>query len=405
MSTPTTSVVTPHEPLPLAGIKALIVQLEGQKAWWHDGPSGDGSPENYAHYRAIEDELDERLFVLREQLKNMPRKRRRCEGVKTSFYDGKWKKEKRKGLIEDAYFVGTGHEWKKIMSKRKAALYRFYRLLSLRCMTGDSLSRGEESLLDTARESVDEQDREKDDGRNPSDETGAALGQSVWTRWVLSPRGPYSREIARLVRQSAEGREVLSPLGDRSSGDVVRVADHSQGNLVKCVCSWPNCPWLTHTLGSEEQKSCAWLSANAERYGLVTSRDPDLPEIREWLATPDAAVRAMSLKHADRVMRVRREGEVDVNRSDVRAKYDEKKIHSDVVKGGDDVWVFEDVQDLSWQNLDVVSNVGWRRVLYGRAARSEREAADAAEEEAAAEALESALLAGNTFNPHVNVYV
>ena len=63
--------------------------------------------------------------------------------------------------------------------------------------------------------------------------------------------------------------------------------------------------------------------------------------------------------------------------------------------------MFEDIQDLSWQNLEVVSNVGWRRVLYERAARSERETADAAEEEAAAEALESALLAGNTFNPHI----
>ena len=80
---------------------------------------------------------------------------------------------------------------------------------------------------------------------------------------------------------------------------------------------------------------------------------------------------------------------MDTNRGDVRAKYmtlyDEMKIHSDVVKGGDEVWVFEDIQDLSWQNLDVASNVGWRRVLYGRAAQSEREAADAAEEDAAAE--------------------
>jgi hypothetical protein len=92
---------------------------------------------------------------------------------------------------------------------------------------------------------------------------------------------------------------------------------------------------------------------------------------------------------------------VDTNRSDVRAKYDEMKIHSDVVKGGDEVWVFEDIQDLSWKNLDVASNVGWRRVLYGRAAQSEREAADTAEEEAAAEELENALLASNTFNPRV----
>ena len=109
--------------------------------------------------------------------------------------------------------------------------------------------------------------------------------------------GSFLPEVASLIGQSPEGREVLTSMLDKRYGEgIVAVADLSHDNPVKCVCSWPNCPWLTHTLGSEQQilKSCAWLSANAERYGLVTSRDPDPPEIREWLATPIAAVHEMS---------------------------------------------------------------------------------------------------------------
>ena len=81
---------------------------------------------------------------------------------------------------------------------------------------------------------------------------------------------------------------------------------------------------------------------------------------------------------------MRLSGGADVNRRDVSAK-----IRSN------------GLGDRGWHSLDVSSNVGWRKVLYRRAAVAEREAAEAAEEAAAAEALEDELLASNTFNVHV----
>jgi hypothetical protein len=93
------------------------------------------------------------------------------------------------------------------------------------------------------------------------------LKRSAWVRWLLSPRGPYIREIAGLVEHGSDQADVLGHLvGDR----VEKAADIHHGNVVNsyCVCSWPDCPWLTHTLRSPEQRSCAWLCANAVRYAV-----------------------------------------------------------------------------------------------------------------------------------------
>jgi hypothetical protein len=76
----------------------------------------------------------------------------------------------------------------------------------------------------------------------------------------------------------------------------------------------------------------------------------------------------MSVRHAARIERVRLSGGADVNQRDVLAE-----IRKDGHRG--------------WHSLDVSSNVGWRKVLYRRAAVAEREAAEAAEEAAAAETL------------------
>ena len=86
-------------------------------------------------------------------------------------------------------------------------------------------------------------------------------------------------------------------LARRYGASTVRVADFIHRNreygCVNCVCHWPGCPYLMHTLGSVAQKSCRIMCENAGKYRLDATRAPDYmyPAIREWLGTPSAGGR------------------------------------------------------------------------------------------------------------------
>lgn len=380
MLVPAATVVSGFEPLPLTGIKALITQIESKLVFAREGRStyfALRSVPEYEGFRAMERESHERLFALREQARLLSRKAPRRVGRKTSFYDGK-KKSKRKrrrdssGDDDDDDDVDShGMSWKRSKCRYVAVMERSYLHLSLRSLVGRQLSPEEADLLAKSRALVGDEDKEEG---HVSEEVRERLGQSAWVKWLLSPRGPYTGEVAGLVEHGYDLGDVLGLHAVRPGGRVETVATLIEGNLVGCTCSWPGCPWLTHTLGSPEQRSCAWLCANAARYGLVASREPDDAAIREWLATPVGAVESMSARHAARVERVRQAARVGIVT---------------------DRW--NGVCDLEWHVLDVDSNTGWRKVLYGRAAAAEREAAEAAADDAAAEALEDELLAGNAF--------
>lgn len=386
MSVSAATVVSDFEPLPMVGIKALITQLESKLVCAREGRStyfALRTTAEYMRFRAMERECHARLSALREQARLQSRKMPRRVGRKTSFYDGK-KKSKRKRKRDSSdddddedEDDSHGMAWKKSKCRYVAVMERSYLHLSLRSLVGQQLSPEEADLLAKSRALVEDEDEEEED---VSEEVRERLSRSAWVKWLLSPSGPYTGEVAGLVEHGYDLGDVLGTLAVRPGGRVETVATLIEGNLVDCVCSWPGCPWLTHTLGSPEQRSCAWLCANAARYGLEASREPDDAAIREWLATPVGAVERMSARHAARVERVRQAVGVDTGG-----------------RGGFVTDRWNGVCDLAWHVLDVDSNTGWRKVLYGRAAAAEKEAAWDAAEAAAAEALEDDLLADNTF--------
>ena len=371
----------------------MIVVLEGKIKHAHDGPM---VLRNHTSFCSWESNCKDRLAVLRAQLKAGSGKRPRHDRVKTSFYDGKqWSKRRRLNRVEreELWTDDLDTPWQRSMPRYCVVLERCYRYLSLRRMLGDELTLGESRLLSGSSEFVEDEDREEGDGAGNN-----SLVRSAWSNWLLSPRGPYSLEVRDLIEQG--GDNTLGFLARKYGASTVRVADFIHRNreygCVNCVCHWPGCPYLVHTLGSVAQKSCRILCENAGKYRLVATRAPDCPAIREWLGTPSGAVIRMLRRSRARARRVRRDGGVDTNRDDVRAVYRENEASSDVVEGGAGIWSF--AGDQSWLYLDVESNSGWRKVLYRRAAEAEMDAADQAEEAEAAEALESALLASNTFN-------
>jgi hypothetical protein len=375
MSVSTAIVASVPEPLPLVGLRALITQIESKLVCAREGRStyfASRTIDEYLNFRDMERECHERLPVLREEVRLRSRKAPRRVGRKTSFYDGKKTsmRKRRRDSEDDDNDEDEGDscelKWTKVVERYQVVMERSYRYLSLRSMVGQRLSPGEAGLLVKSSAFVEEDDEEK-----LSVDVCERLKQSTWVRWLLSPSGPYAPEVAGLVEHGSDRVDVL---GHFVAGQAEIVSDPYHGNVANCVCPWSDCSWLTHTLGSPEQRSCAWLSANAARYGLVAFRLPDDEAIRAWLATPDGTVERMSAKRAARVERVRRSAGVDMTGRDASA--------TDGRNG---------VCDLGWQGLDVVSNTGWRKVLYKRAA-------EAADEAAAAEALEEELLAGNTFN-------
>jgi hypothetical protein len=198
------------------------------------------------------------------------RKAPRREGRKTSFNDGKKKRKRkrRQSGDDDEETSDDLHDmsWKKFVPLYQAVMERSYLHLSLRSLVGQLLSPGEVDLLVKSSVFVEEDDRE-----NPSAGVRERLKRSAWVRWLLSPSGPsspYTREVADLVERGSDRADVLGRLADGPGDRVEKAADIFHGNVVNCVCSWPDCPWLTHTLGSPEQRSCAWLCANAVRYAV-----------------------------------------------------------------------------------------------------------------------------------------